>query len=533
MWSELQRLLFLSPLHQLPMRKSRLRRRLLVLLPSTWNDVHSQSSSLNVDLSDSEMMEQTLQAQSEPRSLTEIKKRSAWHLCVKSALSVLAALTALSAFDTTPSLAASVNISCVQDYTTGECTDVGDSANRAVNVNVVAGGGGGGGTSSTFGAAFPATGTAAGFSDGTNMQPGRTVDADTGAGTVNVQGVNLLKRAAGGPVEAGTAADPLRIDPTGTTPQPVTGTFFQATQPVSGTVTADTELPAAAVLTDANANPTTPIIGSATLGFNGATFERVRTQGDTTDAVATEACCHIATTSHSYGYNGATWDRLRSSTANGLVVDASRIVGALPVGANVIGALTANQSVNLNQVAGTGTVNGGLAGSLAIGGTGANNAAITQNPDLIGCESLTYGTQPTASTTGNLRRVACTTEGAIATTPGHNRFSCFVQAVTVTTQCQAAPAAGLRAYILSVALSNQAATVQTLDIIFGTGANCVTAPTALTHKWQFGTVATTTSPFEVSHTFLSPLVPTAANAICVRPSAATAFGATITGYIAP
>jgi len=25
-------------------------------------------------------------------------------------------------------------------------------------------------------------------------------------------------------------------------------------------------------------------------------------------------------------------------------------------------------------------------------------------------------------------------------------FSCFVQAVTVTTQCQAAPAAGLRAY---------------------------------------------------------------------------------------
>jgi hypothetical protein len=295
-----------------------------------------------------------------------IRKRLAWRLCVKSALSVLAALTVLSAFVTTPSFAASVNISCVQDYTTGECTDVGDSANRAVNVNVVAGGGGGGGTSSTFGAAFPATGTAAGFSDGTNMQPGRTVDADTGAGTVTVQGVNLLKRASGGPVEAGTAADPLRIDPTGTTPQPVTGTFFQATQPVSGpltdaqlratpvpvsgTVTADTELPAAAILTDANANPTTPLIGSATLGFNGATFERVRTQGDTTDGVTTEACCHLAITSHSYGYNGVTWDRLRSSIANGLVVDASSKVssanntGSCPSGAANTTALASNAS---------------------------------------------------------------------------------------------------------------------------------------------------------------------------------------------
>lgn len=195
--------------------------------------------------------------------------------------------------------------------------------------------------------------------------------------------------------------------------------------------------------------------------------------------------------------------------------------------------LAANQSVNLAQVAGTTTVNGGLVGSLSVGGTSANNTAINQNPILVGCESLTYGTQPTASTTGNLRRIPCTTEGAIAVTPGHNRFSCFVQAATVTTQCQAAPGAGLRAYILSVSLDNQAATVQTLDIVFGTGAACVTGITALTHKWQFGTLATTTSPFNISHTFNSPLVPTAANAICVRPTAATSFGATITGYIAP
>lgn len=237
MWNESQNLLSRYPLRRLPMKKSRLQMRLLAPRLSTWSDVHSQSSSMNAGLSDSEMMERTQRARLVRLNSTVTKKSTAWRQCVRFASYVLAGLTGLSAFGITPSFAQSVNISCVQDYTTSECTDVGDSANRATRVNIVAGGAGGGGTSSTFGAAFPATGTAAGFSDGTNMQPGRTVDADTGAGTVNVQGVNLLKRAAGGPVETGTSVDPLRIDPTGTTAQPVTGTFFQATQPVSGPLT--------------------------------------------------------------------------------------------------------------------------------------------------------------------------------------------------------------------------------------------------------------------------------------------------------
>jgi hypothetical protein len=50
-----------------------------------------------------------------------------------------------------------------------------DANHNAIDVNI-ASGGGSGGTASNFGAAFPATGTAAGFSDGTNMLPG-TLDA--------------------------------------------------------------------------------------------------------------------------------------------------------------------------------------------------------------------------------------------------------------------------------------------------------------------------------------------------------------------
>jgi len=269
-----------------------------------------------------------------------------------------------------------------------------------------------------------------------------------------------------------------------TNPVAVTGTFFQATQPVSGTFFQATQ-PVSGPLTDAQLRAV-PVPVSGTV------------------------------------------------TATGPLTDAQLRAVPVPVSGTVtIGTFPDNEPFNLAQVGGTATVNGGPAGSLATGGTAGNNAAITQNPNLIGCEAITYGTQPTAATTGNQRRVLCTTEGALAVTPGHNRFSCFVQAVTVTTQCQAAPAAWLRAYVLSVSISNQAATVQSPDIVFGTGANCVTGITALTHKWTMGTLATTTNSFAVNATFLSPLVPTAANAICIRPSAATVFGATITGYIAP
>lgn len=67
------------------------------------------------------------------------------------------------------------------------------------------------------------------------------IDYDTGAGTQSLSVIGLALPASGGAVAGGTATNPLRIDPTGTTAQPVTGTFWQATQPVSiaATVTTD------------------------------------------------------------------------------------------------------------------------------------------------------------------------------------------------------------------------------------------------------------------------------------------------------
>lgn len=137
----------------------------------------------------------------------------------------------------------------------------GDDANNAVRVNVVAGGAAGG-TSSSFGAAVPATGTAAGASDGTNMQLPRVFDGDTGGGTQYVSGSILRKQASGGTVEAGTAADPLRVDPTGTTTQPVSGTVTitpSGTQTAAGAKTNNNAAPGAtnvgALVALANAAP--------------------------------------------------------------------------------------------------------------------------------------------------------------------------------------------------------------------------------------------------------------------------------------
>lgn len=106
---------------------------------------------------------------------------------------------------------------------------ISDETNDALRINCVTGcGGGSGGTASNFGAAFPAQGTAGGFSDGTNMQGARVFDGDSGAGSQFVLGAVLRKIASGGTVELGTPSDPIRTDPTGTTTQPISATQLPA-----------------------------------------------------------------------------------------------------------------------------------------------------------------------------------------------------------------------------------------------------------------------------------------------------------------
>lgn len=94
-------------------------------------------------------------------------------------------------------------------------------SNRNLKVNVVAGAAGNPAAGNT-GAAVPAQADYMGINVGGNTQGAVGFDLDTGVGTQFMLGVNLRASANGGSVEGGTLANPLRIDPVGTTAQPVT-----------------------------------------------------------------------------------------------------------------------------------------------------------------------------------------------------------------------------------------------------------------------------------------------------------------------
>jgi hypothetical protein len=112
--------------------------------------------------------------------------------------------------------------------------------------------------------------------------------------------------------------------------------------------------------------------------------------------------------------------------------------------------------------------------------------------------------------------------------PGAIPFSCFVENVSAATQCQVPTASPFRIYVTGFVLSDEVATAQSLTLLAGTGAACGTNTIKLTHAIALPTAVGSV----VNGGGILLVVPTG-NAVCVSPSAATAFGATLTGYIAP
>lgn len=237
---------------------------------------------------------------------------------------------------------------------------------------------------STTGTAVPASATFIGGTDGTNL---RALSVDgTGKLNVNVSAIvadtvnqgSPAVIANSWPVEVtdgtnvlGVTAHPLRIDPTGTTTQPVSGTVavsnFPATQPVSGTVTVvqptgtnlhvdvDQPLPAGTNVIGhviADTGSTTTVTGNVTV---------VQPTGTNLHAVLDATSTTTVTQ--------ATGTNLHTVLDSGTLTS---ITNALPAGANVIGhviadtgsttAVTGNVTVvqatgtNLHAVIDSGTV---------------------------------------------------------------------------------------------------------------------------------------------------------------------------------
>lgn len=220
----------------------------------------------------------------------------------------------------------------------------------------LAGGGGGGGGAVTV-------------ADGADVAQGTTTDLSSASTVVGI--LKNLKAALAGtltvglPSGASTAAKQPALGTAGTasadvitvqgksgmTPIDISGSVtasgsIAVTNAGTFAVQADSEFPAAAALGDTDANPTTTQVGSALQGWTGTVWARLK--AGIGDGAGATGFLNIV----GMMFNGATYDRMRGDSTNGLDVDVTRLP-ALVAGSATIGALTANQSVNGTQWAGT------------------------------------------------------------------------------------------------------------------------------------------------------------------------------------
>lgn len=138
------------------------------------------------------------------------------------------------------------------------------------------------------------------------------------------------------------------------------------------------------------------------------------------------------------------------------------------------GALAANQSVNVAQVGGTNTVSGGIAGSLAIGGTVATNVAITANPLNLGAQAVS--SENSAATTARQVQLVADLVGKLIVLPYANPEN-FVSGVitsamtgTTSTSLVASPGGSLRNYLTACTFSNgQSDSTKGTDIVIQDG----------------------------------------------------------------
>src|SRR5450759_2520789 len=207
----------------------------------------------------------------------------------------------------------------------------------------------------------------------------------------------------------------------------------RALMPTSTVV--DTELPAAAALTsDAVASPTAPAAAGFLYGYNGATWDRVKTantgrlqvdivSGGGGAAPADNSAFTDGTTPVTpvgYIYDEVAGTGLTENDTAAARIDVKRAQVSVIEDAttrtqrpavNAAGALKAD----LSSVAGTATVTGGVAGVQAIGGPTAADAAIAAQPVTVGARASTA--TPTAMTTdGDVVNLWASLNGALNVT---------------------------------------------------------------------------------------------------------------------
>lgn len=248
------------------------------------------------------------------------------------------------------------------------------------------------------------------------------------------------------PLNSNTAGA-LRVDGSGVT-QPVSGTFWQATQPVSGTVTAN-----AGTGTMAVSNTVLSVVGGGTE----ATAQRVTIANDSTGVLSVDD-------------NGGslTIDAPVGTPAFVRLSDGAAAITTLPVSL---------ASVPSHAVTNAGT----FAVQAASAGDVANDGADSGNPIKVGGVA-TVTEQTAVSASGDRVNASFTSTGkqivAPFSSPEYFVSGAITTAMTGTTSTSllAAPGAGLRNYITTIIVSNAHATVGT-DVAIQDGSGGTTLMT--------------------------------------------------------
>ena len=115
-------------------------------------------------------------------------------------------------------------------------------------------------------------------------------------------------------------------------------------------------------------------------------------------------------------------------------------------------------------------------------------------------------------------------------------WTCGLNGIAASlTQCQAAPAAGLKLYITDLTVQTTTATSGTYAVQTGTGTNCATGTAALfpvsgtANRWNAPITTQSASNFK----FTTPLAAPAASAVCLIGVATNTISVQMQGYTAP
>lgn len=258
-----------------------------------------------------------------------------------------------------------------------------------------------------------------GGTDGTDIRANHMFDLDTGAGEEWNLGVSLRLAAPGGSVEGGTSANPLRIDPTGTTTQPVSAASLPlpagaATEATVASILAQldvalstraSEATVAAILAGLAAALDVPLSTRASEVTVASILAQLDVALSTRASAANQTTLGAQTTKINDGTNTAA---VKAASTAPLATDPALVVTLSPNSSP-----TGTQDVNLTQVAGNAVTTQAAGEQLvAVEGRAANGAAVTGNPVLSGGTDGVNARTFLTDTSGRQQVVGAAAQGA-------------------------------------------------------------------------------------------------------------------------